>query len=182
MRSSSAACWSAANPKVNGERFGRTNRDLIRFRRRAPANGRYEKSTGNLTDAQIVTLCVAQVLMGIPSDRRFLRAARRQLGHLFPQLPSQDAFHKRRARLAETIEWLIGVFAAQSPGSSDDLLLWSSPAFVARFGCDGRCVRRRVEAISACVGGDSGGRDRGCCRSGCRLCACAGVARRCCRR
>ncbi len=37
-----------------------------------------------LTDAEIVTLCVAQVLMGIPSDRRFLRAARRQLGHLFP--------------------------------------------------------------------------------------------------
>jgi hypothetical protein len=79
-----------------------------------------------LSDAEIVTLCVAQVLMGIPSDRRFLRAARRQLGHLFPYLPSQDAFHKRRARLAETIEWLIGVFAAQSPGSRDDLLLLDS--------------------------------------------------------
>jgi len=39
---------------------------------------------GGLSDAEIVTLCVAQVLMGIPSDRRFLRAARRQLGHLFP--------------------------------------------------------------------------------------------------
>src|SRR6266513_4621828 len=80
-----------------------------------------------LSDAEIVTLCVAQVLMGIPSDRRFLRAARRQLGHLFPGLPIQDAFHKRRARLAETIEWLIGVFAAQSPGSRDDLLLLDSP-------------------------------------------------------
>jgi hypothetical protein len=79
-----------------------------------------------LSDAEIVTLCVAQVLMGIPSDRRFLRAARRQLGHLFPQLPSQDALHKRRARLAETIEWLIAVFAAQSPGSRDDLLLLDS--------------------------------------------------------
>ena len=79
-----------------------------------------------LSDAEIVTLCVAQVLMGIPSDRRFLRAARRQLGHLFPLLPSQDALHKRRARLADTIEWLIGVFAAKSPGSSDDLLLLDS--------------------------------------------------------
>lgn len=86
-----------------------------------PRNGRRK-----LTDAQIVTLCVAQVLMGIPSDRRFLRAARRQLGHLFPHLPSQDALHKRRARLAETIERLIGVFAAQSPGASDDLLLLDS--------------------------------------------------------
>ena len=86
-----------------------------------PANARRR-----LSDAEIVTLCVAQVLMGIPSDRRFLRAARRQLGHLFPCLPSQDGLHKRRARLAETIEWLIGVFAAQSPGARDDLLLLDS--------------------------------------------------------
>jgi len=31
-----------------------------------------------------------------------------------------------RPRLAETIEWLIGVFAAESPGGSDDLLLLDS--------------------------------------------------------
>lgn len=79
-----------------------------------------------LSDAEVVTLCVAQVLIGIPSDRRFLRAARRQLGHLFPHLPRQDALHRRRARLAETLEWLIGVFAAQSPGSEDTLLLLDS--------------------------------------------------------
>jgi Transposase DDE domain len=86
-----------------------------------PANARRK-----LTDAEIVTLLVAQVLMGIPSDRRFLRAARRQLGHFFPLLPSQDALHKRRARLAETLEWLIGVFATRSPGHADDLLLLDS--------------------------------------------------------
>ena len=79
-----------------------------------------------LTDAEIVTLCVAQALMGIPSDRRFLRAARRQLGHLFPLLPTQDAFHKRRARLTDAIEWLSGVFAGQSPGANDDLMLLDS--------------------------------------------------------
>ena len=86
-----------------------------------PGNGRRR-----LSDAEIVTLCVAQVLLGIPSDRRFLRAARRQLGHLFPLLPTQDALHKRRQRLGDTIAWLIGVFAAQSPGSSDDLVLLDS--------------------------------------------------------
>src|SRR5438034_7312013 len=86
-----------------------------------PGNGRRK-----LTDAEVVTLCVAQVLMGMPSDRRFLRAARRQLRHLFPYLPSQDALDKRRARLAETIEWLVGVFAAQSPGAHDDLVLLDS--------------------------------------------------------
>jgi hypothetical protein len=86
-----------------------------------PGNGRRR-----LNDAEIVTLSVAQVLMGIPSDRRCLRAARRQLAHLFPVLPSQDAFHKRRARLAGTIEWLIGVFVAKSPGAADELLLLDS--------------------------------------------------------
>ncbi len=79
-----------------------------------------------LSDAEVVTLCVAQVLMGIPSDRRFLRSAKRQLGHLFPLLPSQDAFHKRRARLGGTIEWLVAVFAAKSPGYQDSLLLLDS--------------------------------------------------------
>ena len=86
-----------------------------------PANARRR-----VTDAEVVTLCVAQALMGIPSDRRFLAAARRQLGHLFPALPGQAGLHKRRRRLAEAIEWLIGVFAAQSPGYADDLVLIDS--------------------------------------------------------
>lgn len=85
------------------------------------ANARRE-----LSDAEIVTLCVAQSIMGIPSDRRFLKAARRQIGHLFPLLPSQSGYHKRRCALRDTIEWLIGVFSAQSPGSGDDLLLMDS--------------------------------------------------------
>lgn len=79
-----------------------------------------------VTDAEIATLCVAQAIMGIPSDRRFLAVARKRLRDLFPELPQQPGFHKRRARLAETIEWLIGVFAAQSPGWGEDLLLIDS--------------------------------------------------------
>src|SRR5665647_665834 len=79
-----------------------------------------------LTDAEVVTLCVAQAIMGIPSDRRFLRAARRQLGHLFPDLPRQAGYFKRRRRLAGAIEWLLAHFAAQSPGYHDDLLLIDS--------------------------------------------------------
>ncbi len=80
-----------------------------------------------VTDAEVVTLAVAQVLLGYhDSDRRFLAAARRRLSHLFPVIPSQDAFHKRRARLEASIEWLIGIFAAQSPGYHDDLLVLDS--------------------------------------------------------
>lgn len=79
-----------------------------------------------VTDAEVATLCVAQAIMGIPSDRRFLAVARKRLRDLFPELPQQPGFHKRRGRLAETIEWLIGVFAAESPGSRDDVLLIDS--------------------------------------------------------
>jgi hypothetical protein len=79
-----------------------------------------------LTDAELVTLCVAQAIMGIPSDRRFLKVARKRLCHLFPQIPSQSAYFKRRRRLADTIEWLLGVFASHSPGFTDDLLLIDS--------------------------------------------------------
>jgi len=40
-----------------------------------------------ITDAELVTLCVAQAIMGTPSERRFLATAGRQLAHLFPELP-----------------------------------------------------------------------------------------------
>ncbi len=79
-----------------------------------------------VTDAEVVTLCVAQAIMGIPSDRRFLAVAAKRLGHLFPQLPAQPGYFKRRRRLIESIEWLMGIFASQSPGSTDDLLLIDS--------------------------------------------------------
>jgi hypothetical protein len=88
------------------------------------------KRAGNarrkITDAEIVALCVAQAIMGIPSDPRFLAAARHRLVHLFPQLPARDAFHKRRLRLSPQIEALIAHFARQSPGYMDDLLLVDS--------------------------------------------------------
>ena len=79
-----------------------------------------------LTDAEVVTLCVAQSLMGHPSDERFLKTARKQLLHLFPRLPKRSGFLKRRDRLSDTIEQLIGVFASDSPGFHDDLVVVDS--------------------------------------------------------
>ena len=79
-----------------------------------------------VTDAEVVTLCVAQAIMGIPSDRRFLAVAAKRLEHLFPDLPQQSGYFKRRRRLAESLEWLMGIFASQSPGCEDDLLLIDS--------------------------------------------------------
>jgi hypothetical protein len=79
-----------------------------------------------LTDAEVVTLCVAQSIMGVTSDERFVRVARRRLRHLFPGLTGRSGFHKRRDRLADVIEGLIAAFAARSPGWHDDLLLVDS--------------------------------------------------------
>lgn len=79
-----------------------------------------------VTDAEVVTLCVAQAIMGIPSDHRFLKVARKRLAHLFPRIPSQPAYFKRRRRLADQLEWLMVLFASQSPGYRDDLLVIDS--------------------------------------------------------
>jgi len=87
---------------------------------------RQANAARRVTDAEVVTLCVAQSIMGIPSDRRFLAVAGKRLAHLFPELPRQPGYFKRRRRLADTLEWLMGIFASQSPGAHDDLLLIDS--------------------------------------------------------
>jgi hypothetical protein len=79
-----------------------------------------------LTDAEVVTLCVAQAIMGVPSDHRFARIASKQLRHLFPALTRRSGFYKRRERLSDTIEALIERFARMSPGYHDAVLLVDS--------------------------------------------------------
>jgi hypothetical protein len=87
---------------------------------------RFSNARRRVSDAEIVALCVAQAIMGIPSDPRFLAVADKRLRHLFPTIPARDAFHKRRLRLSGQIEALIAHFARQSPGFFDDLLLVDS--------------------------------------------------------
>ena len=80
-----------------------------------------------LTDAEVVTLAVAQAIMGIASDRAFragrAQAARRTCSRC---CPSRSGYHKRRERLSDTIEALTVVFASDSPGFHDDLVLVDS--------------------------------------------------------
>lgn len=79
-----------------------------------------------VSDAEVVSLCVAQAIMGVPEDPRFLATAPKQIGHLFPELPQQPGYWKRRRDLAEAIERLVEVFARECPGASDDLVLIDS--------------------------------------------------------
>jgi hypothetical protein len=108
----------------------------------------------SVTDAEVVTLCVAQAIMGIPSDRRFLAVASKYLRHLFPSIPAQPGYFKRGRRLADTLEWLMSVFASQSPGFYDDLLLVDSTPI--------ECARSR-ETVKRSALGDAA--DYGYCAS-----------------
>ncbi len=79
-----------------------------------------------LSDAEVVTLSVAQQLLGIRSDEKFAAMAPKLLGHLFPRLVARPGLVKRRQRLSDTIEALINEFARHSPGFDDDLLVVDS--------------------------------------------------------
>src|SRR6266516_5560272 len=48
-----------------------------------------------ITDAELITLAIAQVFMGLPNDRQFLALAGYRLSHLFAYLPCQSGYNKR---------------------------------------------------------------------------------------
>ena len=64
--------------------------------------------------------------MGIPSDYRFIRTAIKQLAAPVPGPDQTLGVLQTPDQLADTIEWLIGMFACQSPGWNDDVLLVDS--------------------------------------------------------
>ena len=86
---------------------------------RTPRRGRPEL----ISDNELLALMVAQMLLQCPSDRVFLRRARRRLGHLFPYLPSQPRYNERCRRLAPKLVLLWKALAAETAGASDDLRL-----------------------------------------------------------
>src|SRR2546422_3425151 len=50
-----------------------------------------------ITDAELITLAIAQVFMGLPNDRQFLALAGYRLSHLFAYLPRQSGYNKCRS-------------------------------------------------------------------------------------
>ena len=74
-----------------------------------------------LADAELVTLCVMQALLGFTSEARWLRHARAHLRPLFPYLPQQPGYNKRLRKLVTTISWLIGVLGRDTSLFTDDV-------------------------------------------------------------
>jgi Transposase DDE domain len=76
-----------------------------------------------ISDNELLTLMVGQMLLQCPSDRVFLRRARRRLGHLFPYLLSQSRYNERCRQLAPKLVLLWKALASETFGAGDDLRL-----------------------------------------------------------
>jgi hypothetical protein len=76
-----------------------------------------------LSDAELVCLAVAQVLLGARSEHHWLRLCYARLGHLFPYLPKQPGYHKRLKAAAPLLAAVMDHLARQSPSWYDQVRL-----------------------------------------------------------
>jgi hypothetical protein len=76
-----------------------------------------------VTDAELVCLAVAQVLLRYDEERHWLRAAPRFVGHLFPRLLAQSDYNARLKTAAPLMEAALRWLAAHTPGSAELLRL-----------------------------------------------------------
>lgn len=100
--------------------YVRTN-DLLRA---APQLAPWRPKIGiapRLSDAELVTLAVMQVLLGFTSEARWLRHARAHLRHLFPYLPQQSGWNKRLRRSADLVRRVMRELATDTAPWHDDV-------------------------------------------------------------
>ncbi len=76
-----------------------------------------------LSDAELVCLAVAQVLLGARSEHHWLRLCYGRLGHLFPYLPKQPGYRKRLEAAAPLLCKTMLHLARLCPSWADDLRL-----------------------------------------------------------
>ncbi|MGH3597240.1 MAG: IS982 family transposase [Mycobacterium sp.] len=77
----------------------------------------------DVTDAELVCLSVAQVLLRHDDERFWLRAAPKLVGHLFPRLLGQSEYNERLKAAAPLMEAALRWIAAATPGSAELLRL-----------------------------------------------------------
>src|SRR5215510_14463291 len=76
-----------------------------------------------LSDAELVCLAVAQVLLGARSEHHWLRLCYARLGHLFPYLPNQPGYHKRLKAAAPLLAAALDYLAREVPSWHDQVRL-----------------------------------------------------------
>ena len=90
-----------------------------------------------LTDAELVCLPVAEVLLGVHSEHRRIRFAYCRLGHLFRYLPGQPGCHKRLRAASPLLAAAISHPARSSPSCATRCGCWMPPRAVRRVAADG---------------------------------------------
>jgi hypothetical protein len=88
-----------------------------------PSGQRRPGHPKKLTDAELVCLAVAQVLLGARSEHHWMRLCHTRLGHLFPYLPKQPGYHKRVKAAAPLICKTTLYLATLCPSWADGLRL-----------------------------------------------------------
>jgi hypothetical protein len=76
-----------------------------------------------VTDAELICLAVAQVLLRYNDEHHWLRAAPGRVGHLFPRLLRQSEYNQRLKNAAPLMEAAVRWLAEQTPGSAELLRL-----------------------------------------------------------
>jgi hypothetical protein len=110
-----------------------------------PRAGRPRRSP-RLSDAELVCLAVAQVLLGCPGEHRWLRFCYGRPGHLFPYLPTSPATTNGCARPAGcwTMSWR--TWPVRPPASTTPSGCWTPPRSPAP-------PRGRPSSARRCAGG-----------------------------
>jgi hypothetical protein len=72
-----------------------------------------------LSDAELLCLAIAQVLLGYRSERQWLRAVKYRLGHLFPYVCGQAAYNRRLRRAAPLVATISHALAVACPSWCD---------------------------------------------------------------
>ena len=91
-----------------------------------PSRGSGRRGPGkppDVTDGELVCLAVAQVLLRFDDERHWLRAAPKQVGHLFPRLLGQSEYNDRVKAAAPLMEAALRWLAEATPGSAEMLRL-----------------------------------------------------------
>jgi hypothetical protein len=101
-----------------------------------------------LSDAELLTLAVAQVLLGVRSEARWLRFVPRALPGAFPYLPGQSGYNKRLRGAVSLIKRLIRVLAT-------DTDLWDDPVWIVDS-TPVECARSRPTARRSNLAGWAG--------------------------
>jgi hypothetical protein len=101
-----------------------------------------------LTDSELLTLAVAQVLLGVRSEARWLRLVPAALPGAFPYLPGQSGYDKRLRGALPLLKRLIRVLAA-------DTDLWADPVWLVDS-TPVECARSRPTVLHSDLAGIAG--------------------------